>query len=65
MRRNAKDQQSLAARTLSVTVQCKPMQNYVAHFGMASGLICLANYAGCRSMPMPLTASMTQAGVPT
>lgn len=65
MRRNTKDQQSLASRSLNVTVQCKPMLNYIAHSGMASGLISLANYTGCRSMPMPLTASVTQAGVPT
>lgn len=65
MRRNTKDQRSLASRVLNVTVQCKPMQNYVAHSGVASRLICLANYAGCRSMLKPLTMSMTQAGLPT
>ena len=65
MRMNTKDQQSLASRMLKVTVQCKPMQNYVAHSGMASGLICLANYTGCRSTLMPLTVSMTQAGIST
>lgn len=65
MRRNTKHQQNLASHTLNVTVQCKPMQNYVAYSGMASGLICLANYTGCRSMLMPLTVSMTQVGIPT
>lgn len=65
MRRNTKDHHSLASRTLNITVQCKPMQNYVAYSGMASGLICFANYTGCRSMLMPLTVSMAEAGIPT
>lgn len=65
MRRNTKDQQSLASHTLNVTVQCKPMQNCIAHSGMASGLICLTNYTERRTMLMPLTVSMTQTGIPT
>lgn len=64
MRKNTKDQQSLASCALNVTVQRKPMQNYVACSGMASGLICLANYTRCRSMLLPVTVSMTQAGLP-
>lgn len=64
MRKNTKDQQSLASCALNVTVQRKPMQNYVACSGIASGLICLANYTRCRSILLPVTVSMTQAGLP-